>query len=283
MSNFNIRIYYIYIITNNLNNKNYIGQRLCPVNKTPDTDNYMGSGIRLRCAYDKYGIDNFSKNIIAICHSKKIINILEKQYITLYRSIGKAEYNIADGGDGGNLGEESIRKIGEKQKMCWSNPDYKERQRKSHLGKSPTNKGTHLTNEQKEKYRLARLSIHSHHSDEFKENHSKFMKEYWACGKMKRKSIKGISRSEETRKRMSESHKGKNLGRIPWNKGKHCSEEYRQKMSESHKGKSMPDNAIKKSTELIKNSKWWNNGVINKRSKTCPGNDYVLGRLLWKK
>ena len=39
--------------------------------------------------------------------------------------------------------------------------------------------------------------------------------------------------SEETRKKLSEAHKGKTT----WNKGKHCSEETRKKLSEAHRGK----------------------------------------------
>ena len=45
-------------------------------------------------------MENFSKEILAVCSSKEIVDILEKQYITMYRSIGKAEYNVADGGLG---------------------------------------------------------------------------------------------------------------------------------------------------------------------------------------
>lgn len=37
-SNNRIQVYYIYEITNNLNGKTYIGQRQCPLRKTPWTD-----------------------------------------------------------------------------------------------------------------------------------------------------------------------------------------------------------------------------------------------------
>jgi len=57
---------------------------------------------------------------------------------------------------------------------------------------------------------------------------------------------KGISKSDETKKKMSDSKKGikghKNgkmfeKGSVPWNKGKEISEEAREKMSNSRKGK----------------------------------------------
>lgn len=42
--------------------------------------------------------------------------------------------------------------------------------------------------------------------------------------------------SEETKRKMSESHKGQEA----WNTGKHLSEEHKRKLSESHKGKKKP-------------------------------------------
>ena len=57
-------MFYIYCITNNINGKNYIGQRKCPANKTPETDKYMGSGCKLKFAKEKYGLENFSKEHI---------------------------------------------------------------------------------------------------------------------------------------------------------------------------------------------------------------------------
>ena len=97
-NNYRLTTYYIYLITNKINGKTYVGQRKCPENKSPEIDTYMGSGVRLHWAYDKYGQKNFTKEILAICYDKSRIDILEKEYISIYRSIGKAEYNVADGG-----------------------------------------------------------------------------------------------------------------------------------------------------------------------------------------
>jgi hypothetical protein len=95
----NIRSHYIYKITNKLNGKNYIGQRTCPLCKTPETDSYMGSGILIEKAERKYGLENFEKKIIIKnIISIKEINRLEIYYINLYRKFGQAQYNIADGG-----------------------------------------------------------------------------------------------------------------------------------------------------------------------------------------
>ena len=55
-------IFYIYKTTNLLNNKNYIGKRKCPLNKTPLEDSYLGSGILLKEAIKKIWKRKFYKN-----------------------------------------------------------------------------------------------------------------------------------------------------------------------------------------------------------------------------
>lgn len=95
--------YYIYRITNNINGKTYIGQK--KFTSLLKDDDYMGSGIALRSAIKKYGIENFSKTILAIAPDKFEINVLEKYYITNERKSNKNGcYNIASGGDGGDTG-----------------------------------------------------------------------------------------------------------------------------------------------------------------------------------
>ena len=102
-------MYYIYCITNNINGKTYIGQRKCPKNRLPETDKYMGSGSYLKNAQRKYGLQNFTKEILAITETEENINFLEEVFIKLYRANGKAEYNIADGGQIRFSGENAIK------------------------------------------------------------------------------------------------------------------------------------------------------------------------------
>ena len=60
--------------------------------------------------------------------------------------------------------------------------------------------------------------------------------------------VSGIKLSDETKLKMSESHKG----RIPWNKGKNFSKETRKKMSESHKGIQSSEESKRKISEAMK-------------------------------
>lgn len=90
---------YIYITTNLINNKKYIGQRNCPENTTPQKDSYLGSGILLLAAIKKYGRNNFKKEIIKICQTHKEADLIEIGLINYY-SAAETEnfYNINPGG-----------------------------------------------------------------------------------------------------------------------------------------------------------------------------------------
>lgn len=252
-------MYYIYCITNNINGKIYIGQRKCPENKLPETDvKYMGSGCYLAKAKQKYGIENFSKKIIAIAGCKENINILEKVFIALYRAEGKAEYNIAEGG------------------FC-SNPyEFKSEEEKKKIYQkiSIAHKGKYFTEEHKRK--ISESNKGHKFSEETKIKMSKNRK-----GKRigKENSFYGKHHSEETRMRISESNKGEKNH----NYGKHFSEEHKRKISKSNKGKRkgilLSEETKKKLSDVHKGRFWFNNGEIEKLCFICPEN-FVKGRLM---
>ena len=91
---------YIYKTTNLVNNKVYIGKKESPVY----VPTYYGSGKIIRRAIERYGASNFKNEILDTAMSKKDLNDKEKQYITYYKEqLGDDCYNIASGGDGGNV------------------------------------------------------------------------------------------------------------------------------------------------------------------------------------
>lgn len=92
---------YIYIVTNRIDKKQYIGQTICmDVNsrwrqhkrKEPAT-----VGKYLRSAYEKYGIENFDFKVLCICFDEDC-NRFEKEYIVKYNTLAPNGYNLDTGG-----------------------------------------------------------------------------------------------------------------------------------------------------------------------------------------
>lgn len=92
---------YIYLTTNLIDNKKYIGMH--KYNGDGIDPNYLGSGIHLRRAVEKYGKDNFTCEILCWCNTRDELLDKEKYYTDLYKApINEEFYNIADGGKGGH-------------------------------------------------------------------------------------------------------------------------------------------------------------------------------------
>ena len=91
---------YIYKTTNLINNKVYIGKK----ESSSYVSSYLGSGKLLGKAIQKYGKENFKNEIIDVASSKEELNQKEKHHISRYKKqFGRDCYNIATGGDGGNV------------------------------------------------------------------------------------------------------------------------------------------------------------------------------------
>ncbi len=89
--------YYLYQITNNLNGKIYIG-----VHKTQNLDDgYMGSGKVIKSAIEKYGVDNFTKIILATFENAVDMFAKEKEMVTDEFLLREDTYNLRRGGYGG--------------------------------------------------------------------------------------------------------------------------------------------------------------------------------------
>lgn len=189
---------YIYLITNNINEKIYVGKH--------STDNlndgYMGSGVVLKHAYNKYGKEHFSKKILAYADTEEKLNWFECFYIKKYNARTKG-YNLTDGGDGSlgcepwNKGvkwsEEQKRKLSELAKGKHHSKETRKKMSETRKGKPIWNKGKTLSEEHKQKIREANKGR------TFSEERNHKI----------RAALKGKPMSEETKHKISESMKRK--------------------------------------------------------------------------
>ena len=98
--------HYVYEITNLVNGKKYIGKRSCKCNI--EDDKYMGSGHKLKKAFEKYGKEKFSKKILVICNSSDEAYESENRLIEERTAVNRSDYyNVTSGGIGVGVGEGS--------------------------------------------------------------------------------------------------------------------------------------------------------------------------------
>lgn len=188
----------IYKITNLVNGKIYIGK-----NSTSE-ENYMGSGIILKYGFEKYGKDNFKKEILEDnIESIPLLNEKEIYWIDKFKSQDpKIGYNRTPGGDG-NVGKWNGDNL---------SSEHKEKISKSLLGREI---------KWKDKLSLARKN-------------SQKVKEIYQSEEWKNKiseKMKGIERSESHRLNLRESMK--NSEKL---KESRSSEEFKEKCSKWQKG-----------------------------------------------
>ena len=91
--------YYVYQITNLLNNKIYVGKHKSAIH--PDANGYYGSGKQIKAAIEKYGIENFKKEVLYYCSSMDEMAYKELSIVTEDFVKRKDTYNMHKGGPGG--------------------------------------------------------------------------------------------------------------------------------------------------------------------------------------
>ena len=189
---------YIYLTTNLINNKKYIGKHKASV----FDETYKGSGKYITKAFNKYGFDNFKVEILKICDSLSELNDSEIEYIAKYNAVESDEfYNLANGGEGNTSKrtEETIEKLRNSLTGRTLSEEHKR-----HVSESK--KGQRVGCKMSEETKL-KISM-SNKGRVFSEEHKRKIVE------SRRKNGNYVV-SEETIKKQSLSHKNQ----IPWNKG----------------------------------------------------------------
>lgn len=119
---------FIYETTNNINGMKYIGK--CVYHRQNDWNKYLGSGLYLKRAINKYGRENFTRVILQEAYSAEELQDLEEMYIRRFDVVNSpAYYNIkltSMGGDcfSTNPRKEDIRNMRVQQMSGESNHQY---------------------------------------------------------------------------------------------------------------------------------------------------------------
>ena len=118
---------YIYLITNTINNKQYVGQT-----KRADVEERWRQhrsnktvGPYLKSAYEKYGYDNFKYQIICICFDEDC-DKYEEEYIKKFNTLSPSGYNLKGGGHFSKHHPDTMIKMKESLKKVWTEEKRKE-------------------------------------------------------------------------------------------------------------------------------------------------------------
>ncbi len=112
----NKKYHYFYKITNKINGHFYYGVH----NTSNLNDGYMGSGTRLQRAYKKYGIENFTKEILKFFDTTKEAFDYEAEVVNEICIEDKDCYNIKKGGKETFLQEVCVVKDNNNNIFCCS-------------------------------------------------------------------------------------------------------------------------------------------------------------------
>ncbi len=218
--------HFIYETKNLINGKLYRGKH-----STENMDDgYLGSGIAIMRALDKYGRENFKRTILQMCKDVHIAYFHETLYVNPDWVNRDDTYNLVPGGLGGygaKHSEETKKRLSEAQTGKKASEETKRKMSVSHMGNVPSKE----TREKLSKSLTGRALSEKHKA-------------------AVSKTLTGYKHTEEAKKNMGDSHRGKKhsadakakmsaaqSGEKHHMYGKSISKEHKEKIGAAHRGK----------------------------------------------
>ena len=195
----------IYLLTNKINFKKYVGFTSSSLRKRITSHIYRGkTGYNLLIGNSliKHGEENFDLTILFMDKNKKYVkNIMEPYFIKFYKSYYKygLGYNMTHGGEG-TFGykrtEEEKKQLSERSKGKKMSEETKKKLSVAFSGEGNHRFGTHWSDETREKIRIGQIGQKTRSwTDEQRKEHSRI--------------LTGKKVSDEARANMSAAQKGK--------------------------------------------------------------------------
>lgn len=145
---------FVYLTTNLINGKMYVGRSTKPITQT-----YLGSGVLLKQAIAKYGPESFHREILEVlpenAEFSDLMKCEEKWIMHFSAPISPLFYNMSWGSGGTNrpLTEEMKRRLSKTMKeKVYKNglpQEWRENVVKALTGRDPWNKGKKLSDEER--------------------------------------------------------------------------------------------------------------------------------------
>lgn len=192
--------YYFYKITNKINGKYYYG-----VHSTNNIeDGYMGSGIVITKAYEKYGIGNFQKQILKFFDNKEQMYQFQQEIVTLQQVNNPMCYNMIVGGKNAYVAKHLSQIARQKNKgsQCfrnklknaiikyWSTGDVAQKKKKVSDG---VKRYWSTGNVQQKKKRHSEIIKKNYQSGQIQKKLSESLNKYWQTDTQRKKIQRGLS------------------------------------------------------------------------------------------